>query len=96
MQAKSGSQALPVKKGNGIMTVIPVNKGQSTIKLTYTPPHTMLLIILSILGIIRITVIIPLPFLTGNACDPDLACMPLLYAIGSTTYPSLFVLCRIV
>ncbi|MCQ9287865.1 YfhO family protein [Staphylococcus gallinarum] len=52
MQAKSGSQALPVKKGNGIMTVIPVNKGQSTIKLTYTPPHTMLLIILSILGII--------------------------------------------
>nr|WP_182478097.1 MULTISPECIES: YfhO family protein [unclassified Staphylococcus] len=45
-------KTLPVKKGNGIMTVIPVEQGQKTITLKYTPPHTWLLVIISIIGII--------------------------------------------
>lgn len=52
MKAQSESTMLPVMKGNGIMTVIQVNKGQSNIELTYTPPHTKLLILISILGVI--------------------------------------------
>ncbi|MCY1038149.1 YfhO family protein [Staphylococcus nepalensis] len=43
---------LPVKQGNGIMTVIPVEQGHETINLKYTPPHTWKLIIISIIGII--------------------------------------------
>ena len=34
------------------MTVIPVEQGQKTITLKYTPPHTWLLVIISIIGII--------------------------------------------
>ncbi|MEP9851747.1 YfhO family protein [Staphylococcus aureus] len=52
MKAKSDGQFIPVKQGNGIMTIIPVEKGQETIELTYTPPHTKKLIILSIIGIV--------------------------------------------
>lgn len=52
MKAQSGNDKLSVKKGNGIMTVIPVEKKHNTIKLTYTPPHTNLLIIITLIGII--------------------------------------------
>jgi len=52
MKAYSGKQELPVKQGNGIMTVIPTEKGQETITLKYTPPHTLLLITLSLFGVI--------------------------------------------
>ncbi|PHK50717.1 YfhO family protein [Staphylococcus edaphicus] len=52
MKAYEGNNELTVKQGNGIMTVIPVKKGQETIKLTYTPPYHKTLIILTILGII--------------------------------------------
>lgn len=34
------------------MTTIPAKAGQTTIRLTYTPPHFYWLIILSIIGVI--------------------------------------------
>ena len=34
------------------MTAIPVNKGQEIIRLTYTPPHFYLLIVISIIGVV--------------------------------------------
>ncbi|MBB2507676.1 hypothetical protein G5S33_01068 [Staphylococcus cohnii subsp. cohnii] len=43
---------LPVKQGNGIMTIIPVEQGQKTITLKYTPPYTWLLIIISVIGVV--------------------------------------------
>lgn len=52
MKVFSGKQELPVKQGNGIMTVILTEKGQETITLKYTPPHTILLITLSLFGVI--------------------------------------------
>lgn len=52
MHAQANGKQVPVQQGNGIMTVIPVEKGQQTIKLSYTPPHTLLLILLSSIGII--------------------------------------------
>ena len=52
MKAKAGNQSITVKQANGIMTAIPAKAGQSTIRLTYTPPHFYLLIILSIIGIL--------------------------------------------
>ena len=39
MKAKAGNQSITVKQANGIMTAIPAKAGQSTIRLTYTPPH---------------------------------------------------------
>ena len=52
MKASIDGHTEKVEKANGIMTAIPVKKGQETIKLTYTPPHFYLLIIISIIGII--------------------------------------------
>lgn len=52
MKAYANDKTLPVKQGNGIMTVIPVEKGQEKIELKYTPPHTTILVVLSVLGII--------------------------------------------
>ena len=52
MKAKAGNQSITVKQANGIMTAIPAKAGKSTIRLTYTPPHFYLLIILSIIGIL--------------------------------------------
>ncbi|MBC3079616.1 YfhO family protein [Staphylococcus capitis] len=52
MQARANGKPLDVKKGNGIMTTIPAKAGQTTIRLTYTPPHFYWLIILSIIGVI--------------------------------------------
>lgn len=45
-------KTLPVKQGNGIMTIIPVEQGQKTITLKYTPPYTWLLIIISVIGVV--------------------------------------------
>ncbi|AXZ23607.1 YfhO family protein [Staphylococcus warneri] len=52
MKASIDDHAVEVKKANGIMTAIPVKKGQELIRLTYTPPHFYLLIVISIAGII--------------------------------------------
>lgn len=52
MHANVDGKAVSVKKGNGIMTVIPVKKGQENIELRYTPPYLYILITLSIIGII--------------------------------------------
>lgn len=52
MKAYANDKTLPVKQGNGIMTIIPVEKGQEKIELKYTPPHTIFLVVLSIIGII--------------------------------------------
>ncbi len=52
MKASIDGHTEKVEKANGIMTAIPVKKGQEMIKLTYTPPHFYLLIIISIIGII--------------------------------------------
>ncbi|TBW74137.1 YfhO family protein, partial [Staphylococcus epidermidis] len=52
MKATVNGRHEDVKKVNGIMTAIPVNKGDTHIRLTYTPPHWHLLFIMSILGII--------------------------------------------
>lgn len=52
MKASIDGHAVEVKKANGIMTAIPVKKGQELIRLTYTPPHFYLLIVISIAGII--------------------------------------------
>ena len=52
MKAKANGKPLNVEKGNGIMTTIPVKSGQTTIRLTYTPPHFYWLIIISIIGIV--------------------------------------------
>ena len=51
MKATVNGRNEDVKKVNGIMTAIPVNKGDTNIRLTYTPPHWHLLFIMSILGI---------------------------------------------
>ena len=51
MKATVNGRHEDVKKVNGIMTAIPVNKGDTHIRLTYTPPHWHLLFIMSILGI---------------------------------------------
>lgn len=45
-------KTLPVKQGNGIMTIIPVEQGQKTITLKYTPPYTWLLIVISVIGVV--------------------------------------------
>src|SRR5699024_9750979 len=45
-------KTLPVKQGNGIMTIIPVDQGQKTITLKYTPPYSWLLIIISVIGVV--------------------------------------------
>ena len=52
MTAYVDHETIPVKQGNGIMTVIPVEKGQEKIKLKYTPPHLGILITLTIIGIL--------------------------------------------
>lgn len=52
MKATIDGHAVDVKKANGIMTAIPVNKGQEIIRLTYTPPHFYLLIVISIIGVV--------------------------------------------
>lgn len=52
MFAKSNGKEIPVLKGNGIMTVIPAEKGQETLTLHYRPPYFWPLIILSGLGIL--------------------------------------------
>lgn len=52
MHAKVDGKEVPVHQANGIMTAIPVNKGDKVIKLTYTPPHFYLLAIMSFIGII--------------------------------------------
>lgn len=52
MKASIDGHPVEVKKANGIMTAIPVKKGQELIRLTYTPPHFYLLIVISIAGII--------------------------------------------
>ncbi|MCI2769019.1 YfhO family protein [Staphylococcus warneri] len=52
MKATIDGHAVEVKKANGIMTAIPVNKGQELIRLTYTPPHFYLLIVISIVGMV--------------------------------------------
>ncbi|SIN57667.1 Predicted membrane protein [Mycobacteroides abscessus subsp. abscessus] len=52
MQAYEGDKKVTVKQGNGIMTVIPVDKGQEIIKLKYAPPYHKTLIILTVIGII--------------------------------------------
>ncbi|BCU52134.1 membrane protein [Staphylococcus auricularis] len=52
MKATSGGESLDVQRGNGVMTVVPVNADTSEIKLSYTPPHFWLLAILSLIGII--------------------------------------------
>src|SRR5699024_12307462 len=45
-------KTLPVKQGNGIMTIIPVEQGQKTITLKSTPPYTWVLIVISIIGVV--------------------------------------------
>lgn len=45
-------KAVEVKKGNGMQTIIPVQKGEEQVELSYTPPHRNLLIVMTILGII--------------------------------------------
>ena len=45
-------KTLPVKQGNGIMTIITVEQGQKTITLKYTPPYTWLLIVISVIGVV--------------------------------------------
>lgn len=45
-------KTLLVKQGNGIMTIIPVEQGQKTITLKYTPPYTWLLIVISVIGVV--------------------------------------------
>ncbi|MGL4049112.1 YfhO family protein [Staphylococcus warneri] len=52
MKATIDGHAVEVKKANGIMTAIPVNKGQELIRLTYTPPHFYLQIVISIVGMV--------------------------------------------
>ncbi|SCS95943.1 YfhO family protein [Staphylococcus caeli] len=52
MTAYVDHETIPVQQGNGIMTVIPVEKGQEKIKLKYTPPHLGILITLTIIGIL--------------------------------------------
>lgn len=52
MKTTIDGHAVEVKKANGIMTAIPVNKGQELIRLTYTPPHFYLLIVISIVGMV--------------------------------------------
>lgn len=52
MHAYVDGKDVPVQQANGIMTAIPVNKGDKVIKVSYTPPHFYLLIILSIIGVI--------------------------------------------
>ena len=49
---KSMGKEVPVHQANGIMTAIPVNKGDKVIKLTYTPPQFYLLAIMSFIGVI--------------------------------------------
>ncbi|WP_248680340.1 YfhO family protein [Staphylococcus chromogenes] len=51
-KAAADRKSVDVKKGNGMQTVIPVNKGQEHIELTYTPPHRTLLWIVTVIGII--------------------------------------------
>ncbi|BGE82606.1 YfhO family protein [Staphylococcus petrasii] len=52
MKAKVNGRDVNVEKANGIMTAIPVNKNDTHIRLTYTPPHLFTLIVLSVIGII--------------------------------------------
>lgn len=52
MHATVDGKDVEVKKGNGIETVIPVEKGQKYIRLSYTPPYLYPLLILSGIGLI--------------------------------------------
>lgn len=52
MYAKSNGKEIPVLKGNGIMTVIPAEKGQEKLTLHYRPPHFWVLITISGLSIL--------------------------------------------
>lgn len=52
MKATINNKPAKVMKANGIMTAIPTKKGQTEIRLTYTPQHFYLLIIISIIGVI--------------------------------------------
>ena len=52
MHAQVDGKEVPVHQANGIMTAIPVNKGDKVIKLTYTPPQFYLLAIMSFIGVI--------------------------------------------
>lgn len=52
MHAKSNGKEIPVLKGNGIMTVIPAEKGQEKLTLHYRPPHFWVLITISGLSIL--------------------------------------------
>ena len=50
MHATADGEPVKVQQGNGIMTTIPVKEGQTTIRLTYTPPYFYFLITISIIG----------------------------------------------
>lgn len=52
LQAKVDGKETKVQKGNGIQTIIPVNKGDRHIALWYTPPHSKLLITITLIGVL--------------------------------------------
>ncbi|PTF04522.1 hypothetical protein BUY45_03085 [Staphylococcus devriesei] len=52
MHATVNGREVEVKEANGIMTAIPVNKGDTHIRVTYTPPYFYPLIIVSVIGIV--------------------------------------------
>ncbi|MCY6990298.1 YfhO family protein [Staphylococcus argensis] len=52
LQAYANCEKVNVKRGNGIMTVIPTSKGQREITVTYHYPHHWLLIGLSGIGVV--------------------------------------------
>ncbi|ARJ51685.1 YfhO family protein [Staphylococcus lutrae] len=52
LQAEVKGRTRPVLQGNGLMTIIPVNKGDHEVTLTYVLPYWGLFTILTVLGLI--------------------------------------------
>ncbi|MDO5375047.1 MAG: YfhO family protein [Staphylococcus rostri] len=52
LKAEVDGEARPVKKGNGLQTVIPVNKGEKQVTVHYELPHRGLYLVLMVLGVI--------------------------------------------
>lgn len=52
MKAHVDGKKAEVKRGNYIMTTIPVTKDTKEVVLNYTPPYFYLMILLSLMGII--------------------------------------------
>lgn len=52
LKAEVNGEARPVKKGNGLQTIIPVNKGDKKLILYYELPYWRLYLVLTIVGIV--------------------------------------------